>query len=362
MRDKKIIYSIITIILVILQSIIIFKVLVMKSEQTDIMNSQKIQLQLDQLIKYELQEIKDFHIVYFRNNFNINEVDNIKTYLQNKPINITNDVYLFIQDENYNSLNYFPHEYDIDFKYLKNNMKANTTFEFTDFVIINDEVYYQSLFPIYDSNFNIKGYQLIQNKIDENFLEKLKTVMGLNVIQIRFPTDIFLLDENISENYFQVIKKYLYEDSQGQFEIFILDEKIVSIYKSYVNYKNKEDFISIYIETFRNTLSMSMIWLILLITWQLDLVLSIILFITNNVKSIFYQQEKDFSDISEDIQNIHKERIANISNKLDYENSEEYNRLNNKLIKIKMISEERFTGEFNSKNEILVDIKDGKNE
>lgn len=358
MSKKKIIYQSITIALIVLQSIVIFKILVVNSEQTDIMNSQKVQLQLDQLLKYEFQEMETFHNMYFYNNFDITKFQNSKIELQNKSINITSNIYLFIQDENYIPLNYSSEVYNIDFKYLKNTMKTTTIFKFTDLIIINNEIYYQSLFPLHTLDFNIQGYQLIQHKIDENFLSKLKSIMGFNIIQVRFPNDIFLLDKNITTDYFETIKNYLYKDSGGQFEIFILDEKIVCIYKSYINYKNTEDFISVYIETLRNSLSIQMIWIILFITWVMDLILSIILFIVNNIDDVFYNQEKEFANITEDIQNIYKERIANVVTKLDYENSVEYNKLNDKLAKPKKICEQNSDTKLYKEYKLTIKLKD----
>jgi len=101
-----------------------------------------------------------------------------------------------------------------------------------------------------------------------------------------------------------------------------------------------------------------MIWIILFITWVMDLILSIILFIVNNIDDVFYNQEKEFANITEDIQNIYKERIANVVTKLDYENSVEYNKLNDKLAKPKKICEQNSDTKLYKEYKLTIKLKD----
>jgi hypothetical protein len=44
--------------------------------------------------------------------------------------------------------------------------------------------------------------------------------------------------------------------------------------------------------------------------------------LANNIDDIFYRQEKEFTDISSDLENIQQSRILKVVNKLDSENSE----------------------------------------
>jgi len=90
----------------------------------------------------------------------------------------------------------------------------------------------------------------------------------------------------------------------------------------------------------------------------MDLILSIILFIVNNIDDVFYNQEKEFANITEDIQNIYKERIANVVTKLDYENSVEYNKLNDKLAKTKKICEQNSDTKLYKEYKLTIKLKD----